>query len=58
MKQVRLAVINKEAEAAFTDLEDITQEYYATGRVQQQDVLRAAVELAKVQERSVRISEE
>ncbi|MEJ8568822.1 TolC family protein [Elongatibacter sediminis] len=58
LKQVRLAVINKEAEAAFTDLEDITQEYYATGRVQQQDVLRAAVELAKVQERSVRISEE
>jgi len=58
LKQVRLLAINKEAEAAFSDLEDITQDYYATGRVQQQDVLRAAVELAKVQERSVRISEE
>jgi outer membrane protein TolC len=58
LKQQRLAEINREAEAAFGDLEEITQEYYATGRVQQQDVLRAAVEFAKVQERSSRIAEQ
>jgi outer membrane protein TolC len=57
LKQQRLAEINREAEAAFSDLEEITQEYYATGRVQQQDVLSAAVEFAKVQERSSRIAE-
>lgn len=58
IKQQRLAQINQDAETAFSDLEDITQDYYATGRVQQQDVLRAAVELAKVQERASRIAEE
>ncbi|MFT5140407.1 MAG: outer membrane protein TolC, partial [Rhodothermales bacterium] len=57
LKQQRLAEINREAEAAFSDLEEITQGYYATGRVQQQDVLSAAVEFAKVQERSSRIAE-
>lgn len=58
IKQRRLAKINQDAEAAFSDLEEITQDYYATGRVQQQDVLRAGVELAKVQERASRIAEE
>lgn len=58
LKQRRLAQINRQAEAAFSSLEAITREYYATGRVQQQDVLSAAVELAKVQERSLRIAEE
>lgn len=58
MKQIRLAEINQEAEAAFSDLEQITQDYYATGRVQQQDVLRAGVELSKVQERASRIAED
>jgi len=57
-KQQRLARINREAVTAFKDLADITEGYYATGQVQQQDVLRAAVELAKVQERGARISEE
>lgn len=56
VKQHRLGVINAEAEAVFTDLAEITQDYYATGQVKQQDVLRAAVELARVQERSVRIA--
>lgn len=58
LKQVRLAEINAEAIAAFSDLADITQDYYATGRVQQQDVLRAAVELAKVEDRATRIAQE
>lgn len=58
LKQVRLAEINAEAIAAFSDLADITQDYYATGQVQQQDVLRAAVELARVEDRATRIAQE
>jgi len=57
-KQQYLARINAEAIAAFTDVADITQDYYATGRVQQQAVLQAAVELAKVKDRAVRISQD
>ena len=58
LKQRRLARINEEAMKAFSDLADITQDYYATGRVQQQDVLRAAVELAKSEDRATRIAQE
>lgn len=58
LKQVRLAEINNEAITVFTDLADITHDYYATGRVQQQDVLRASVELARVQDRGTRISQQ
>jgi outer membrane protein TolC len=58
LKQRKLAEINAEAIEAFSDLADITQDYYATGRVQQQDVLRAAVELAKVEDRATRIAQE
>jgi outer membrane protein TolC len=58
LKQEKLSVINEEAVSAFTDLADITQDYYATGRVQQQDVLRASVELAKVQDRAISISQQ
>jgi len=58
LKQLKLAEINAEAIRAFSDLADITQDYYATGRVQQQDVLRAAVELAKAQDRATRIAQE
>jgi outer membrane protein TolC len=58
LKQIRLAEVNAAAISAFTDLADITQDYYATGRVQQQDVLRAAVELAKVEDRATRIAQD
>jgi len=58
LKQLKLAAINAEAIEAFSDLADITQDYYATGRVQQQDVLRAAVELARVQDRATRIAQD
>jgi len=47
-KQQHLANINAAALVVFSDLVDITLDYYATGRVQQQDVLQASVELAKV----------
>jgi outer membrane protein TolC len=57
-KQRHLANINAEAITAFSDVADITQDYYATGRVQQQDVLQAAVELAKVEDRATRIAQD
>jgi len=57
-KQRHLARINAEAITAFTDVADITEDYYATGRVQQQDVLQAAVELAKVEDRATRINQD
>ena len=57
-KQQRLARINSEAIRAFSDLAEITQDYYATGRVHQQDVLQAAVELAKVEDRATRIAQD
>jgi outer membrane protein TolC len=55
--QERLAEINAEATTAFTDLADITLEYYGTGRVPQQDVLRASVELARVRDRATVIAQ-
>jgi outer membrane protein TolC len=58
LKHRKLAVINQEAITVFTDLSDITQDYYATGRVAQQDVLRASVELAKVQDRATKIAQQ
>jgi len=58
LKQIRRGEINAGAVLAFADLADITQDYYATGRVQQQDVLRAAVELAKVEDRATRIAQD
>lgn len=57
-KQRHLAKINAEAITAFSDVADITEDYYATGRVQQQDVLQAAVELAKVEDRAARIAQD
>ena len=58
LKQIKLAAINNEAITVFKDLTDITRDYYATGRVAQQDVLRASVELAKVQDRATLISQQ
>ena len=58
VKHRELAHINGEAIAAFAEVADITRDYYATGRVQQQDVLQAAVELAKVEDRASRIAQD
>ena len=58
LKQQRLARINAEAIEAFSEVADITRDYYGTGRVQQQDVLQAAVELAKVEDRATRIAQD
>lgn len=57
-KQQRLAQINTEAIRVFADVAEITEEYYSTGRVQQQDVLQAAVELARVEDRATRIEQD
>ncbi len=56
-KQQHRAIINSAATVTFSDLLDITQDYYATGRVYQQDVLQASVELAKVEDRATRIQQ-
>ena len=58
VKQQHLARINQDAIMAFSAVADITSDYYATGRVQQQDVLQAAVELAKVEDRATRITQD
>ena len=57
-KQKHLASINAEAITAFSDVADITEDYYATGRVHQQDVLQAVVELARVEDRATRIAQD
>ena len=41
--------------ALFSQLVDITRVHYATGRVSQQDVLQATLELARLDDRSTRI---
>lgn len=56
LKQKELARINHEAIAAFGEVSEVTRDYYSTGRVQQQDVLQAAVELARVEDRATRIA--
>jgi len=57
-KQRELARINAEAVRAFREVAAITRDYYGTGRVDQQDVLQAAVELAKVEDRATRIAQD
>jgi outer membrane protein TolC len=47
-----------ETRKLFAQLVDITQAHYATGRVSQQDVLRASLELSRLDDRSTRIRNE
>jgi outer membrane protein TolC len=42
----------------FTDLAEITRDYYASGRTHQQDVVQAQLELSRVQERLARIQQQ
>ncbi len=42
----------------FSDLEEITRDYYANGRAHQQDVVQAQLELSKVEERLARIQQQ
>jgi len=49
--QRKRAAILEQSLTVFTDLAQITEDYYATGRAQQQDVIRASLELSRVMER-------
>jgi len=42
----------------FSDLAEITRDYYANGRAHQQDVVQAQLELSKVEERLARIQQQ
>jgi outer membrane protein TolC len=53
--QVRAAAIVAETRKLFTQLVDITQAQYGSGRVSQQDVLQASLELARLDDRATRI---
>ena len=53
--QTRAEAIVAESRALFSQLVDITRAHYATGRVSQQDVLNASLELARLDDRSTRI---
>jgi len=53
--QIRAAVIVAETRELFAQLVDITQAHYGSGRVSQQDVLRASLELARLDDRATRI---
>jgi outer membrane protein TolC len=53
--QIRAAAIVAETRELFAQLVDITQAQYGSGRVSQQDVLRASLELARLDDRATRI---
>lgn len=53
--QTRADMIVQETRALFTQLVDITRTQYATGRVSQQDVLQASLELSRLDDRATRI---
>jgi outer membrane protein TolC len=53
--QVQAAAIVAETRKLFAQLVDITQAHYGSGRVSQQDVLRASLELARLDDRATRI---
>lgn len=53
--QTRAEAIVAESRALFSQLVDITRAHYASGRVSQQDVLNASLELARLDDRSTRI---
>lgn len=53
--QLQAAAIVEETRELFAQLVDITQSHYASGRVSQQDVLRASLELARLDDRATRI---
>lgn len=50
--------IIRETRRLFAQLVDITQAHYATGRIRQQDVLRASLELSRLDDRTTRIRNE
>ena len=53
--QSRAGEVVRETRKLFSQLVDITQAHYATGRVSQQDVLNASLELSRLDDRATRI---
>jgi outer membrane protein TolC len=56
--QVQAEQVVRESRKLFAQLVDITQAHYANGRVSQQDVLRASLELSRLDDRTTRILNE
>jgi outer membrane protein TolC len=56
--QLQSEQVIRQTRALFAQLVDITQAHYATGRVSQQDVLRASLELSRLDDRTTRIRNE
>jgi len=56
--QLQAEQVIKKTRALFAQLVDITRSHYATGRVSQQDVLRASLELSRLDDRTTRIRNE
>ena len=56
--QTQAEQVIRKTRALFAQLVDITQAHYATGRVSQQDVLRASLELSRLDDRATRIRNE
>ncbi|MEN8205186.1 MAG: TolC family protein [Pseudomonadota bacterium] len=56
--QLQAEQVISETRDLFAQLVDITQAHYATGRVRQQDVLRASLELSRLDDRTTRILNE
>ena len=56
--QIRAGEIVAATRKLFSQLVDITQSHYATGRVSQQDVLQASLELSRLDDRTTRILNE
>ena len=50
--------ILRQSLVVFTDLAEITRDYYASGRSHQQDVVQAQLELSRVKERLARIQQQ
>jgi outer membrane protein TolC len=56
--QIQAEHVVTNTRALFAQLVDLTQAHYATGRVSQQDVLRAGLELSRLDDRTTRIRNE
>jgi len=50
--------ILRQSLVVFSDLAEITRDYYASGRAQQQDVVQTELELSRVEERLARITDQ
>ena len=57
LHQQRVRIL-RQSLVVFSDLAEITRDYYASGRAHQQDVVQAQLELSRVEERLTRIKQQ